>query len=152
MFLDNPKSNRSLISVILVASLNVTALGSESVVTQKLRAHKHLFKIALGEGRMPDAEKEVRACLTLDPNDAGLHYEYGQLLWKEKKMGSALIQLRQAALMCPEKTEYQRTYRQAASQVNGPSSGRLRIKRAALRETTTEEAVGDFETIKNKMK
>lgn len=148
MFLENPKTKRFLISGLLPFSLNATVLGTESVVTQNLHVHKELFKIALGEGRIRDAEKEMRTCLTLDSKDAGLHYEYGRLLWKENKLTSALIQLRQAALLSPENAEFQRTYRKAASQAKGPSNGSLRIKRAVLSETDTDEAVGDFENSK----
>jgi predicted Zn-dependent protease len=149
MFLEKPETKHFLIAVILAASLNVATLGSESGVTQNLRIHKHLLKIALAKGRIPDADKEIRACLMLDPKDAGLHYDYGQLLWKENKVASALIQLRHAALLCPENAEYQRSYRRAASQVKGTSAENLRVKRAILHETSTDEAVGDFENIKD---
>lgn len=139
-----------LLLVMFLTALNGAALGSDPVDAKTIAIHEILFRIAFAQRRLLDAEAEIRACLTLAPDNACCHYQYAQMLWTEQKTVAAIIHFKAAARLAPENVEYQRTYRWAESRLADP--GYLHIQRAVKHETTPDDAVGDFGTVEGSAK
>jgi len=67
--------------------------------------HYHLAVIYCSDGRLDQAEKEYRIALSLDPQFAACHYEFGRLRYYRGDLDRCLIEMKAAAGISPAVTE-----------------------------------------------
>lgn len=89
-----------------VASQASFAVNPE-VLGKKIMIHECLKNIYVAQRRELDAIAEFNALLGLDPNNAKLHFEYGNFLAQSQKTGPAAAQYQIAARLQPGVAEYQ---------------------------------------------
>ncbi len=77
------------------------------VMAKKVLCHTCLMKIYVAQGNVAQALTEYQELLKLTPNDAALHFDYGNFLARNSKPDLAIPQFKLAAKLKPTIPEYQ---------------------------------------------
>jgi len=84
------------------------AYGADSDRSQKIQwIHETLKNVYLAKRNLPAANDEFKNLAKLEPDDARLHFDYGNFLEICQKPDQALNEFRQAVELAPERMEYQ---------------------------------------------
>ena len=83
------------------------AAADSEAVRKKILCHTCLVKIYKAQRKYPEAAAEYQTLLAFQPNDARLHFDYGQTLNQLQKLQPAAQQYRSAAKIDPSVPEYQ---------------------------------------------
>jgi Flp pilus assembly protein TadD len=89
-----------------VCSSQVLAMDPE-VMAKKVLCHTCLVKIYVAQQNVKDATTEFNELLKLTPNDASVHFDYGNFLARNGKADLAVTQFKLAAKFKPSVPEYQ---------------------------------------------
>ena len=84
--------------------------AAQRLSPQFVPAAVNLADLYRGLGRDGDGEATLRAALVVSPQDAGLHHTLGLALVRLQRNDEALIELRRAAEIEPERTRYAYVY------------------------------------------
>jgi len=99
-----------LLALFLVASF-ATAGQCEDKQARKLMIHRYLLDLALQSHHWQDATAEYKSCISLEPMDPKLHFDYGYFLWKTMGTPKNALPELQQAVRYDSKNEYYRRLR-----------------------------------------
>jgi tetratricopeptide (TPR) repeat protein len=93
-------------SLVLITKMPSSVAVSE-IQVKKAFIHETLLKCYLAKKMLPEAMKEYQAVLVLKPNDAKMHFDYGNVMFTMQNPRGALPQFQNAARLQPGVPEYQ---------------------------------------------
>lgn len=93
-------------SLVLLTKMPASIAVSEMQV-KKAFIHETLLKCYLAKRMLPEAMKEYQAVLVLKPNDAKMHFDYGNVMFTMQNARGALPEFKNAARLQPGVPEYQ---------------------------------------------
>jgi len=94
-------------ALLLVAiSLPPASIAVSETDVRKAFIHETLLKCYLEKRMLPEAQKEYKAVLTFKPNDARMHFDYGNCMLTMQNKAGALGQFKDAARIQPGIPEY----------------------------------------------
>jgi tetratricopeptide (TPR) repeat protein len=98
----------SLFAAAFLVVVEVPAcLALDEIEVRKLFIHEQLLKCYLGKRMLPEALKEYQTVLHSKPNDARMHFDYGNALLTMGNKKSALTEFKACARIQPGVPEYQ---------------------------------------------
>jgi predicted Zn-dependent protease len=86
---------------------NQAQAADPEAITKKVLCHTCLMKIYVAEANIAQATAEYQELFKLTPNDAALHFDYGNFLARNGKPELAVPQFKLAAKLKPSVPEYQ---------------------------------------------
>lgn len=105
---------RNLAVALLAASLATiiqmlmpASFALDEMDVKKAFIHETLLKCYLAKRMLPEAQKEYQAVLKYKPNDARMHFDYGNCMLTMQNKAGALTQFQAAAKIQPGIPEYQ---------------------------------------------
>src|SRR5277367_1557843 len=105
-------TSRSLAASLLAASMAIINLAPASFAideteVRKSFIHEQLLKCYLAKRMLPEAMKEYQAVLRVKPNDARMHFDYGNVMLTMQNKKGAIVEFRNCARLQPGIPEYQ---------------------------------------------
>jgi stress-induced-phosphoprotein 1 len=106
-------SNRRKTAALSVVAFSILLLqGSpgfavNEIEVRKAFIHEQLLKCYLGKRMLPEAISEYKVVLRYKPNDASLHFNYGNVLLTMGNKPGALSEFNQCVRIAPGVPEYQ---------------------------------------------
>src|SRR5271168_4811162 len=102
---------RSLVVSLLAASLAIitqmpAGFALDEMDVRKAFIHETLLKCYLAKRMLPEAQREYQAVLKYKPNDARMHFDYGNCMLTMQNKAGALGQFKDAARIQPGIPEY----------------------------------------------
>ena len=97
-----------LIITLICLSFGQRAIAIDpEVLAKKTLCHSCLSKIYVAQGQISEATTEFQELLKLTPNDASVHFDFGNFLARNGKTDLAATQFKLAAKIKPNVPEYQ---------------------------------------------
>lgn len=132
-----------VIAILLITMQSMHAHAA--AMDKKETIHRCLLAIYQSEKRTGEAEGEFQSLISINPNDARLHFDYGLYLSNNGDTSTALVQIRQAVKLEPQNADYWGNLGSQLRQVND-YRGAIDAYRHAIEcgGSCGERRVGDF--------
>src|SRR5215469_5942014 len=105
------KGRNLVVSLLALTAATITQMPAsfalDEMDVRKAFIHENLLKCYLATKRIPEAQKEYQAVLKYKPNDARMHFDYGNCMLTMQNKAGALTQFKAAAKLQPGVPEYQ---------------------------------------------
>jgi tetratricopeptide (TPR) repeat protein len=105
------KGRNLVVSLLAATAATITQMPAsfalDEMDVRKAFIHETLLKCYLAKKMIPEAQREYQAVLKYKPNDARMHFDYGNCMLTMQNKAGALGQFKAAAKIQPGVPEYQ---------------------------------------------